>query len=240
MKSRLIQLAVVASALSAAVDARGAEIISVSAGLTREPNVYFMDAVVEMDASPTALRAVIYKMCDLKDSMQHVAYCRTFKVQGNTAWSYMVIDVPIFEPRDYTLASTVDEDFAPDGTGVFRSHWIADNSFGPAERDGVTRLSVNQGSWTMKPLDGGKRTWMHYTVRVNPGGNIPGWVAGYVSRKTLPDYMRTLEKLARDQEKERSTRPVGSALAAVPARPLDMPLPPVSRRYGSKLTALLP
>jgi len=239
MRSRLIQVAVMVAALAAATDARGADMISVSAGATRDANVYFMDAVVEFDAPPVAMRSVLFKMCDFKDVLHHVAYCRTFAVEGSTAWSYMVLDVPVFEPRDYTLASTIDEDLQPDGSGTFRSHWVADNSRGPAEREGVTRLNVNQGSWTMKAIDGGKRTWLHYTVRVHPGGNIPGWVAGYVSRKTLPDYMRMLERLGQREARD-NPRPLGEPTVGAPARPLDTPLPPVERRYGPRLAAWLP
>ena len=225
-----------------AVNANAAEIISSTAGGTREPGVYFMDALVTLDVPPAALRTVIYKMCDYKKDMPHVAYCKVFKTQGKTAYSYMVIDVPVIEPRDYTVASTTDEDLNADGSGTFRSHWTLANDLGPQQRDGVTRLSVNQGSWTMRGIDGGRRTEMHYSVRVSPGGNIPSWAAGYVSKKTLPDYMRTLERLAQEEERRNAVmKPAPeNTLSGMTVTPLEQPLPPIQRKSSNRLTALLP
>ncbi|MEW5854864.1 MAG: hypothetical protein AB2A00_39170 [Myxococcota bacterium] len=220
--------------LLAARDGVAAEVLSAKAGPADAPGVYSMHAVAVVDASPLAMRHVIARMCDYKDQLPYIAYCRIFKSEGRTAWSYGVVDAPVFDARDYVIASTIDEDLRPDGTGVYRSRWELSPDVGPRPREGALRLQVNQGRWELRGIDGGKRTEMRYFIRTAPGGVIPGWVAGYVARTTLPDYVRTLERLAQDEERKGKVMvPGANPWDGVNVAALDDPLPPLNQKKAA-------
>jgi hypothetical protein len=208
--------------------AQAMEVLSAEAGSDKEPGVYWLDASVLLDARPAALRHVINRLCDYRDDLPHVAYCRVFKVKADKSWSYAVVDPPILHPRDYVIVSTIADELQTDGSGTFKSLWKLTPHEGPAPRQGFIRLSHNEGSWILLPRDDGKRTELRYHIRCSPGGIIPAWAAGYVAKKTLPDSMQTLERIAQREEKQNAVKmPVaGQPWAGTRARALDNPLPP--------------
>ena len=67
---------------------------------------------------------------------------------------------------------------------------------GPAESDKAVRLKVNDGSWTLEPLDGGKRTRATYYLYTDPGGSIPSWIANKANTMALPDLFEAIRKRA--------------------------------------------
>ena len=56
------------------------------------------------------------------------------------------------------------------------------------------RVKVATGSWQFDSVQGGKATKITYTVRSDPGGSIPSWIANRANRQTVPDVMRALLK----------------------------------------------
>lgn len=200
----------------------------------KESGVYVMDAVINLNARPAALRYVISRLCEYRSMVDYLAYCRVFKADGNKSWSYAVVDPPVLNPRDYVIVSEIEQELNPDGTGTYRSTWKLAPDQGPAPRPGVLRLRYNEGSWTLttKGMNDGKRTQLRYQVRLSPGGVIPGWVAGYVAKRTLPSNMRLLEQTAQEEDQRGHViMPVpGAPWANVPIKPLDNPLPPISNR----------
>ena len=65
-----------------------------------------------------------------------------------------------------------------------------------AGEDGVIRLKVNTGSWTMEPIDGGKRTLATYQLLTDPGGSIPTFIANKANTKALPELFARVRKRA--------------------------------------------
>lgn len=209
------------------------QVLEVNAGpVSGETGVYRMDARVLVDVSPLAMRHVILHLCDHREHMPYLAYCRPFRNVGNQSWSYAVVDVPVIDPRDYVIVSTVLEDLAVDGSGTYRTRWDLDAQTPPRPRKGFLRLATNEGSWTLVPQDGGRKTLLEYHVKVAPGGIIPAWASAYVAKQTLPDYVATLERLARSTVAKGAVDiPVpGDPWATAPARPLDNPLPSAGPR----------
>jgi hypothetical protein len=210
--------------------AAGAEVRSVQTRVDAEPGVYEMDAVIVLDTTVHALRHVVSRMCDYRREMPFMAYCRVFKKSGHTSWSYVVISPPVFQARDYVIASTVLEDLREDGSGPYRTAWQRVTDQGPPPRDGVVRLKANEGSWSMVPVDGGKRTEVRYRVKTSPGGIIPAWAAAYVQKTTLPQYARTIERIAQRESVKAPLRPTpGDPWQDLPVEPLDPWLFPASR-----------
>lgn len=218
-----------------AARARAMDVLEVRAGLVPgESGAYQLDARVLLEARPMAVRHVLTQMCTFKDRMDNLAYCRIFKVEGTRAWSYNVVELPVLDPRDYLLMSTVEEELSPDGSGTYRTRWESAKPPGaPGPRKGFVRITRNEGAWTLTPVQDGQRTLVRYQIRrLTPGGIVPAWAASYVARRTLPDHMRLLETLALEEEaRGRVEAPVpGAPFAGAPVAPLDNPLPPVPRR----------
>ena len=183
-----------------ASNARAMEVLRSEAGPATEKGLYALDAEVLLDTRPAALRHVLVNLCDHRKRMDHLSYCKVFKAEGVRSWSYAMVELPVLDPRDYVIASTVEKELHADGTGIYRSCWDLTPGEGPAPRKGILRLQVNHGCWTLAPAADGKRTLVHYEVTLAPGGVIPAWAAGYVARRTLPDYMRLMEKLSREAD----------------------------------------
>lgn len=224
---RLLTRAILLAPLLLPLSASGAEVLTSRAGPASESGVYEMEARAIINARPAALRYIISNLCRYKDEMSHLAYCRVFKVQDNKAWSYALIDAPVIDRRDYVIVSEVKQDLQPDGSGMYISEWRLDPAEGPRPRDGIIRIGFNEGSWTLKAIDGGKRTEVVYRIKCAPGGNIPSRAAGYVQRVTLPDYVEMLERLANTEDRRNAVPPVKNEAPwfGVDVAPLDNPLP---------------
>jgi len=113
------------------------------------------------------------------------------------AWMfYTVINAPLAPRRDYTLRIE-DQSNWRDGKGYLKTYWDISNK-GPEPRKGYERVKVNQGSWTLEPLDGGKRTRATYYLFTDPGGSLPTFVANKANSGAIPDVFEALRKYAKD------------------------------------------
>jgi ribosome-associated toxin RatA of RatAB toxin-antitoxin module len=83
----------------------------------------------------------------------------------------------------------------PDGSS--RCDWM-ESQHQESERDGVVRMSLLRGSWTIEPLDV-TRSRVVYQVAVNPGGRLPGWLVRRGAVRALPDV---IEQVKRRLERE--------------------------------------
>ncbi|MBI4678910.1 MAG: hypothetical protein HY748_15130 [Elusimicrobia bacterium] len=97
--------------------------------------------------------------------------------------------------RDFTIKITWEPEPA-DGKAAYRSSWVAANEEGPAPQPGLMRVLVNDGSWTLEPVDGGKRTRATYYLYTDPGG-IPGWVVNMGNKKALPELFKAVRTRSR-------------------------------------------
>jgi hypothetical protein len=127
--------------------------------------------------------------------------------------AYTRLDLPVISPRDY-ICRVVDEQLLEgDGTGEFRQRWRVVEQALP-ERQGVVRVRHNEGSWRVVPRGEG-RSWFTYRFIVEPGGAIPGFLAGVGQKDAVLDTVRALERRARALAAQREQQ--GSLLT--PLRP---------------------
>lgn len=189
----------------APVPARALELTSLTAVDGKQPGTYDINADMVMDVPTAAVRKVVSHLCDYRERFKYLLFCQTFKLVGNVAWSYSMIDGTFVRPRDYVIATEVVEDLQQDGSGRFRSQWWLDNPEGPPLREGIVRVAVNSGSWLMESVDQGRKTHLHYTMTCAPGGRVPAWAAAFVLKETVPEYLKTLEKLS--QAEARGLKP---------------------------------
>jgi hypothetical protein len=61
------------------------------------------------------------------------------------------------------------------------------------ERNGVVRMPLLRGSWTIEPLDATSARVV-YQVAVNPGGRLPGWLVRRGAVSALPDVIEQVRR----------------------------------------------
>jgi hypothetical protein len=117
---------------------------------------------------------------------------------------YTRLDLPWLAPRDYVLKVYLDSGVAPDGSGVFRNHWVAHPDHMPA-RSNIVRLRINDGSWHVTS-NGDGTSHAIYKFAVDPGGMIPGFAANMGNKSGVSDTFTAVEKEAKRRGVERRTR----------------------------------
>jgi ribosome-associated toxin RatA of RatAB toxin-antitoxin module len=114
---------------------------------------------------------------------------------------------------------------AADGAGGCQ--WTDQQGREPV-RDGVVRMPLLRGSWTIEPLDAA-RTRVVYQVAVDPGGRLPGWLVRRGAISALPEV---LEQVRRRLERD-SRAPSSSQLLqrqSKECRPFEGGFQPAARR----------
>lgn len=159
-----------------------------------------LKTVGEIDSPPPAVFRVLTDFAAYKDTMPYTEKSEilaTEEVGGKKAWHfYSLINAPLASRRDYTIR-VADESDWQDGKGFMKTHWDVSDK-GPAPKDGVVRVKINQGSWLLEPIDGGKKTKATYLLFTDPGGSLPTWIANKANSSALPDIFVAIRKLAKD------------------------------------------
>lgn len=198
-------------------------------GESTQPNTYAVTVDADVDAPAWAVRSALMHSCDHRERFAYMKECAVFATQGNTAWSYSLVDLPVVSARDYVLVRRVDEDLKPDGTGRMRMRYSHDHNVGPYPRDGVVRVQVNTGYWHIHPVGDGTRTHITYHLEVNPGGSIPVWMARLAARRATPEQLKRIEAIAQHLVKARhKDMPVeGAPWATVKPHPMTLRMRPL-------------
>lgn len=147
-----------------------------------------------MDAAPQHVWQAVLDKETYRDSSKYVKIDRVFRTGDEDIWyNYQLLEAPMLDRRDYTLRY---ESYRDTARMQYRLVWRAVNNYGPvpAPEKGVVRLAVCDGSFTIEPLDGGKKSSITYWVCVDPGGQVPAWAADMANRSSLPDFLRTVRK----------------------------------------------
>ena len=114
----------------------------------------------------------------------------------HTALAYAKLSAPLISPRDYVLLIH-DESKAAGGEGggvVYKSRWEPSDK-GPAEKPGVVRIKVNEGSWTLEPTDNGQKTRATYQL-YSDGGGLPAFILNQASKRRIGEEFAAIDKRA--------------------------------------------
>ncbi len=151
------------------------------------------------------VRAALRDHTQFRRWMPYVTESRILKEDGpNRRWTYTQLDFPIISNRDYVLRVDEEEGRAEDGSVTFTQRWSApEPEVMPPERHGVVRLYHNSGSWVFTP-EGEDRVRYVYRFTVEPGGSIPGFLAGVGQKDAVLDTIHAVEKRARQLAAEQS------------------------------------
>lgn len=139
-----------------------------------EPGHYESKAVGEIATSTAIVHAVIDDGESYTRFMPYTVECRILKREGDSVLVYQRISAPLVSDRDYTLRVRTTSKMVEGGTSYF-SRWETENALGPAEKRGVVRVKLCEGSWLLEPL-GPNTTRATYSVYTDSGGLIPAFI----------------------------------------------------------------
>lgn len=120
---------------------------------------------------------------------------------GST-YVYTMLNLPVVSNRDYVVQVWLEESAKADGGGVFRNRWAAVPDKLP-ERANFVRVKVNDGSWHVKPLGDGSKSWAVYKFSFDPGGSVPGFVAAMGNKQAVTETFNAVQKEAQRRTVER-------------------------------------
>lgn len=138
-------------------------------------------------------------LCDVRSTFTLVPHLKQLTIlaeRKDLSLTYQRLEVPTLAPRDFTIRAACRVE--PGNDGVLRrvSEWHTDNSAGPAQVDGVVRLDVNEGSWVLEEVDGGRRTRAIYRIKIDPGGDVPRFIVNTAMQIQVPQLFATVAKEA--------------------------------------------
>jgi hypothetical protein len=158
-----------------------------------------LKASLTIDAPPWI---VLDAACDPETfrmtSKKYVEQSDIYRTANPNVWhNYQLVNFPLVARRDYTLR--YERKMAPQ-QGLYRLVWRISDEYGKAPKEGVVRVTLANGQIDIKPLDGGLRSTLRYTLLADPGGNIPVWAINLANRVSLPALIREI----RDEAQRRA------------------------------------
>ena len=147
----------------------------------------------EFNASILVLKGVLADVGKYSEFMPYTAESRV--LPQDTQLCYMVLKPPLVGSLDYTIR--VHEELRKDAGGhtSYHSSWELANSDGPPARPGVTRVTINEGSWLLEPI--GNQTRATYTLFTD-GGGIPPLLMNFANKRSVSSLFEALHARLHD------------------------------------------
>lgn len=153
-----------------------------------------------IDAAPMVIKRVIDDTAEYPKFMPYVVETKTLFDDGANRIGYQRLSPPFVGDRDYTVRVKCESKPCPlTGGTIFSNRWQAANDLGPAEKKGVSRVKVTEGSWVLEPVAEGK-TRATYTIFSDSGGGIPTMLLNKANKTAIPklfEAVRNQAKLAK-------------------------------------------
>ena len=190
----LIKLALIGLlGLTATAEEAKWEVAAKSSGVTvyararADSAVKEIKAVGEISSPPPAVLGVLADYERYKETMPYtdVSTVVATEKDGKVVHFYTVVNAPLVSKRDYTLHIEEVSDWRG-GEGYLKTQWRPSEK-GPGPKDGYVRVEINEGSWTLEPLDEGARTRATYLLYTNQA-----------NRSAIPDIFEALRKYSKE------------------------------------------
>jgi polyketide cyclase/dehydrase/lipid transport protein len=147
----------------------------------------------QFNAPLSILKGILADVGKYSDFMPYTKESRVLPQDARLC--YMVLTPPLVGSLDYTIRVHEESLKGPDGGTVYHSSWALDNSDGPPPRPGVTRVTVNEGSWLLEPM--GNQTKATYTLYTD-GGGIPALIMNFANKQSISRLFEALRTRMRD------------------------------------------
>lgn len=136
-------------------------------------------AKATIDLPPEKIWKVVSDCAHYKDRMPHIASSKLLKQEGNRFTCKVTIAMP-FPFSNLTAETIAVHDESADG--MTRRWKLVQGDY-----------KVNEGSWEVKPTDGGKKSLVIYTVHAEPNTSLPAWIREAAQKKALPEMFERVK-----------------------------------------------
>jgi len=131
---------------------------------------------------PEKVWAILSDCSKYKGRMPRVTASKLLKKEGNKHTCEVTIEIP--GPfSDLTAVTEAVHEESPEG--MSRKWKLVRGDY-----------KRNEGSWEIKPLEGGKKSQVTYTLHVEPNTALPSSILEAAQKKAIPDLFVRLEKEA--------------------------------------------
>lgn len=175
----LVALTTLVGAEASAIDPGAVEVRTSAVKGSDMPKI---TAKAVLNQPPEKVWAVISDCSKYKGRMPRVAAAKLLKKDGNKFTCEVTVEVP-FPFSNLTAVTLATHEESP--SGMARRWKLIRGDY-----------KRNEGSWEIKPIDGGKKSQVIYTVHVEPNTALPNSILEAAQKKALPDLFVRLEKEA--------------------------------------------
>ena len=153
-------------------------------------------AVGEIDAPTKTVHGVIDDVEAYSSFMPYTAECRVIERKHDSILTYQRVSPKIVSDRDYTLR--IEKKSWPAENGLaYLSRWKPANEHGPAEKPGVFRVKLCDGSWLLEPL-GPNKTRATYFIFTDSGIAVPALLANTISETGISKLFAAVRKQSKN------------------------------------------
>jgi hypothetical protein len=145
---------------------------------------------------PEAVRRVLDDVEAYPHFVPYVVEARVISRDAAARVSYQRISLPLVGDRDYTIRVHTETRRTPAGGSSFCNRWQAANELGPAEKAGVTRVKITEGSWLLEPSADGRQTHATYFIYSDSAGSLPSFLVNAASKTAIPKLFEAIRKQA--------------------------------------------
>ena len=149
-------------------------------------------AVGEIDAPTKTVHNVIDDVEAYPAFMPYTAEARVIERKPDSILTYQRLSPKIVSDRDYTIR--IEKKSWPTENGLaYLSRWKPANEAGPAEKPGVFRVKLCDGSWSLEPI-GTNKTRATYYVFTDSGISVPPFLANTISETGISKLFAAVRK----------------------------------------------
>ena len=153
-------------------------------------------AIGEIDAPSGAVQKVIDDVESYSSFMPYTAEARVLERKRDSIVTYQRVSPKIVNDRDYTVRIDKKSWSAQNGV-AYLNEWKPANERGPAEKPGVFRVKLVNGSWLVEPA-GPNKTRATYYVFTDSGIVVPPFLANAISETGITKLFAAVRKQVRD------------------------------------------
>jgi hypothetical protein len=155
-----------------------------------------LKAVGQIDAPTRAVYSVIEDVDAYPSFMPYTSEARLVKRERDSVIEYQRLSPKICSDRDYTLRIRKKSWPMENGLAYFH-RWEPANEHGPAEKPGVFRVQVCEGSWLLEPAGPGQ-TRATYSIYTDSGLAVPAFVANGLGEMAIKKVFAAVRKQVKD------------------------------------------
>jgi hypothetical protein len=149
-------------------------------------------AVGEIDAATRAVFNVIEDIDAYPSFMPFTKETHLIRRERDSIIAYQRLSPKICADRDYTLRIHK-KSWPVKGGLAYSNRWEPANEHGPAEKPGVFRVKICEGSWLLEPSANGK-TRATYSIYTDSGLTVPAFVANNLSEIAIKKIFAAVRK----------------------------------------------